>query len=74
MHKPTPTRRDIPSVTKVLDSLGTIDLPRPLIVDLVRCQLSKIRVADEIPVFQSIVDLVRESVETLRASADSARH
>ena len=69
MHKRVASsRRAIPSITKVLDSLGEIDLPRPLIVDLVRRELSKIRAEDEIPGFQSIVDLVRRSLEVLRAS------
>ena len=69
MHKQvTASRRAIPSVTKVLDSLGKIDLPRPLIVDLVRRELSKIRASGKIPEFPSIVDLVRISLEQLRAS------
>ena len=42
------SRREIPSVNKVLDALGEYDLakasklPRPLVVDLVRRELSKI--------------------------------
>ncbi len=69
MHKAvTISRRAIPSVTKVLDSLGKIDLPRPLIVDLVRQELSKIRASGKIPEFRSIVDLVRISLEQFRAS------
>ena len=69
MHKRvTASRRAIPSVTKVLDSLGKIDLPRPLIVDLVRRKLSKIRASDKIPEIRSIVDLVRISLEQLRVS------
>ena len=69
MHKRVSlSRRAIPSVTKVLDSLGKIDLPRPLIVDLVRRELSKIRASGKIPECRSIVDLVRISLEQLRAS------
>jgi len=68
MHKRVTTRRDIPAVTKVLDALGEIDLPRPLIVDRVRRELSKIRAAGEIPDFESIVDCVRGSLESLHAS------
>ena len=52
------SRRTIPAVTKVLDSFGEIDLPRPLIVDLVRQELSKIRAEGEIPDFKSIINLV----------------
>ena len=74
MHKRVATRRDIPAVTKVLDALGETtspartDLPRPLVIDLVRRELAKIRASEEVPNFQSIVDRVRCSVETLRAS------
>lgn len=69
MHKQvTVSRRAIPSVTKVLDSLGKIDLPRPVVVTIVRQELSRIRAKGEIPEFGSIVDLVRGSLEQLRAS------
>jgi L-seryl-tRNA(Ser) seleniumtransferase len=68
------SRRAIPAVNKVLDSLGEMaspartDLPRPLIVDLVRQELSQLRRAREIPEFAAIVDLVRASIDKLRAS------
>ena len=61
-------RREIPAVSKVLDALGDYDLPRPLIVDVVRRELSKVRAKAETPEFGSIVDLVRGSIEGLRAS------
>ncbi len=61
-------RRQIPAVTKVLDALGHYDLPRPMIVDLVRRELSQIRAKSEVPAFESIVGLVRHSLEELRAS------
>ena len=60
--------RAIPSVTKVLDSLGKVDLPRPVVLTIVRQELSRIRAQGEIPEFRSIVDLVRGSLEQLRAS------
>ena len=62
------SRRAIPAVTKILDSLGQIDLPRPLIVDLVRRELTQIRRQRRIPEFTAVVDLVRASLENLRAS------
>jgi len=69
MHKQViVSRRAIPSVTKVLDSLGKIDLPRPVVVTIVRQELSRIRAKGEIPEFRSIVDLVRGSLKQLRAS------
>jgi L-seryl-tRNA(Ser) seleniumtransferase len=68
MHHKVKSRRAIPAVSKILDSLGQIDLPRPLIVDLVREELAKLRRLREIPDFAAIVDLVRASLEKLRAS------
>jgi len=68
------TRRAIPAVSKVLESLGQeaspgrTDLPRALIVDVIREELRKIRAARNIPSLESIVGLVRVSVEKLRAS------
>src|SRR5881398_2318388 len=62
------SRRDIPAVSKVLDALGDYDLPRPLIIDVVRRELLKVRAKAETPEFESIVDLVRGSIEGLRAS------
>src|SRR5256885_1659815 len=62
------SRRAIPAVSKVLDSLGQIELPRPLIVDLVRQELAKLRRLREIPEFNAIVDLVRVVIDKFRAS------
>jgi len=68
------SRRAIPAVNKILDSLGEkasparIDLPRPLIVDVVRQELAQIRRQRQIPEFAAIVDLVQASLEKLRAS------
>src|SRR4030095_4390458 len=64
----TLSRRKIPAVNRVLDVLGHYDLPRPLIVDLVRRELSEVRGKANIPDFKSIVDLVRGSIERLRAT------
>jgi L-seryl-tRNA(Ser) seleniumtransferase len=62
------SRSAIPSVTKVLDSLGQVDLPRPVVVTIVRQELSRIRAQDEVPEFRSIVDLVRGELQKFRAS------
>jgi L-seryl-tRNA(Ser) seleniumtransferase len=67
----TRSRREIPAVSKVLDALSDYDLPRPLIVHLIRRELAKIRVdagKAEIPEFAFIVDLVRRSLDDLCAS------
>src|SRR5437660_2710896 len=68
------SRREIPAVNKVLDALGEYDLaaaselPRPLVVDLVRRELSQIRSNGEIPEFESMVQHLHGSLERLRAS------
>src|SRR5262249_5947897 len=50
------------------DSLGPLDLPRRLIVDLVRRELSQIRQGKKIPEPGPIVDLIRAALEKLRRS------
>src|SRR5438093_2453657 len=62
------SRRGIPAVNKVLDALGEYDLPRPLVVDLVRRGLSKIRSNSEIPKFESTIEQLHRSLELFRAS------
>jgi len=68
------SRREIPAVNKVLNALGehglatTSKLPRTLIVDLVRLELSKLRSKGEIPEFDSTVEHLHRSVELLHAS------
>jgi len=67
-------RREIPAVNKVLDALGEHDLvtasksARPLIVDLVRRELSKIRSNSKVPEFEATVEHLHRSLELLRAS------
>jgi L-seryl-tRNA(Ser) seleniumtransferase len=61
-------RRQIPAVARILDALGHCDLPRPVIVDLVRRKLSEIRAERSVPEFESIIVLVRRAIDELRAS------
>jgi len=61
-------RRKIPAVSKILDALGRCDLPRPVVVDIVRRRLSQIRAAVDVPEFESIVSDLRGSLDELRAS------
>ena len=61
-------RRQIPAVGRILDALGQCDLPRPVVVDLIRRKLSQIRAAIDIPEFESIVADLRRSVDEFRAS------
>ena len=48
--------------------MGGCDLPRPVVVDAIRRKLSQIRAAKDVPDFESILTLVRESVDELCAS------
>jgi L-seryl-tRNA(Ser) seleniumtransferase len=61
------TRRQIPAVGRILDALGRYDLPRPVVVSVIRRKLSQIRAAKEVPDFESIVAVVRGSLDELRA-------
>jgi L-seryl-tRNA(Ser) seleniumtransferase len=60
--------RQIPAVTRILDALGHCDLPRPLVVHLVRRKLSEIRTQRSVPEFESIMVLLRRTIDELRAS------
>jgi L-seryl-tRNA(Ser) seleniumtransferase len=62
------SRRAIPAVSTVIDSLGRTDLPRPLVVDLVRLQLEQIRSGKQTPELNAIVGLVRDAIQKLRTS------
>ena len=56
-------RRAIPAVGKVLEALGPLDLPRPLVTQLVRQHLASLRRAGDVPSFEKIVrDLDAEIV------------
>src|SRR5215467_12189337 len=61
------SRREIPAVSKVLEALDDDDLPRVVIVDVIRRQLSKMRGAGEILDFRSIIQHLRRSLDQLRA-------
>src|SRR5262245_7955570 len=61
-------RRQIPAVSKILDSLGHSDLPRPFVVEIVRRNLSQIRTSSTVSEFETIVAHVRRSLDEFRAS------
>ena len=61
-------RRQIPAVATVLNALGRCDLPRPMVVDVIRRKLSQIRIENEVPEFELIIALVSRSLDELRAS------
>ena len=58
--------RAIPAVEKILQALGTIDLPRPMIVSVVRRKLSALRKVDVIPGFEAILRDIHAGLEDLR--------
>ena len=61
-------RRDIPAVGKILNAVGKCDLPRPLIVDVIRRELSHIRRAATVPEFESTVAVIAGALDDVRAS------
>lgn len=64
-----PSLRNIPAVEKVMTDLGRCDyLPRPVIVALVRRELSAIRAGKSVPNFAAIITQVRAAIDDLRSS------
>ena len=62
------SRRAIPAVGKVLEALSDLDLPRPLITQLVRQYLGELRKGDAVPDFEQIVRDLRAHVAQLAQS------
>ncbi|MDQ3623116.1 MAG: L-seryl-tRNA(Sec) selenium transferase [Verrucomicrobiota bacterium] len=60
--------RAIPAVEKVLQALGSMDLPRPAVVATVRRELTAIRAGRETLSFDAVVLRARAALERLRAS------
>jgi L-seryl-tRNA(Ser) seleniumtransferase len=65
--------RAIPSVEKILQSLGETGIPRPLVVDVVRDYLAHLRKGNSVQnagltPLQGVVDELRERIEELRLS------
>ena len=61
--------RAIPSVEKLLQALGPLDIPRPAAALVVRRELAALR-ADkpaDIPAFNAVLDRVRKAIDRLRA-------
>jgi L-seryl-tRNA(Ser) seleniumtransferase len=68
MHKGLNERRSLPAVSKVLDALGTIDLPRPAIVDAVRRRLTALRKNGTNIPFEELVHSLEAELEQHRRS------
>lgn len=69
MHDKVTARslRDIPAVEKVMTELGRCDyLPRPVIVALVRRELSAMRTGKSVPNLAAAIKRVRQSIDDLR--------
>ena len=62
------SRRAIPAVEKVLQSVQGVDLPRSLVVAVVRRELSALRAEKKIPSFDSIVQRIRDNLVNLHRS------
>ena len=60
--------RAIPSVDKLLQSLGDSDLPRAVVVSLVRRELASLRKEEHVPRFESIIERLRASIDDLQLS------
>jgi L-seryl-tRNA(Ser) seleniumtransferase len=58
--------REIPSVDKLVGEIGDCDLPRRVVVDVIRRELRLLRAEKKIPNFSGVVNRVREAIEALR--------
>jgi L-seryl-tRNA(Ser) seleniumtransferase len=61
-------RRAIPAVGKLLERLADLDLPRPLVSQIVRQHLAALRRAEEIPPFNQIERDLRGTLDRLARS------
>ena len=59
--------RTIPSVEKVPQALGSVELPRPAVVGVVRRELAMIRAEKKVPVFDNVLARIRAALETSRS-------
>ncbi|MEY2494973.1 MAG: L-seryl-tRNA(Ser) seleniumtransferase [Verrucomicrobiota bacterium] len=58
--------RKIPSVDKVVGTIGDCDLPRRVVVDVVRHELGRVRAEKKIPNFNGVMGRVRAAIEVFR--------
>jgi L-seryl-tRNA(Ser) seleniumtransferase len=58
--------RKIPSVDKVVGKIGDCDLPRRVVVDVVRHEIGLLRAEKKIPNFSGVMSRVRATIEVLR--------
>ncbi|MEO7166702.1 MAG: L-seryl-tRNA(Sec) selenium transferase [Chthoniobacterales bacterium] len=61
-------RRAIPPVGRVIDALGSTNLPRPVVIDLVRRALARVRSGGAVPSLEEIVAQIRNEIADLERS------
>ena len=64
--KETESLREIPSVDKVVGEIGGCELPRRVVVDVVRHELGLLRAEKKIPNFSGVMSRVRAAIDTLQ--------
>jgi L-seryl-tRNA(Ser) seleniumtransferase len=62
----TANPRSIPAVGKLLETLGDIDLPRPIVVALVRRELARVRAGTDAPRFDEIIQRIRTTTGNMQ--------
>ena len=63
MHKPVSSRRALPAVTKVLEALGSVDHPRPVVIDMIRQELAARRKGNGAAPLNEIVAAIRATLD-----------
>src|SRR5437762_2367263 len=62
----TESLRKIPSVDKVVGEIGDCDLPRRVVVEVVRHELGSLRREERIPNFSGVMSRIRAAIDTLQ--------
>ena len=68
MHDRVSSRRAIPAVAKILEALGHIDLPRPIIVAIIRRELALLRKSTSKSSFDDVLRQIRDALDRHRRS------
>ena len=66
MHEPVSSRRSIPAVSKVMEALGSVDLPRPVVIDAIRRELAARRKSGKPVGLDEVVETLRHALEQHR--------
>ena len=64
----TGSRRDIPAVNSILDEIGVTNIPRALVVDIIRKELKSERSRHKISTANAIVQRIRERIASVQRS------